>query len=118
MALLIEHFGGAFPTWLAPIQVRILPVAEAFDDYARKLVKALRTDFVRAEADLTGDTLNKRIRNAATAKVPNTLIVGERELAEGNVTLKRYGEQEQQTMPFAELQGRLSAAIKDRAPRI
>ncbi len=118
VALLIEHFGGAFPTWLAPIQVRILPVAEAFDDYARKLVKALRTDFVRAEADLTGDTLNKRIRNAATAKVPNTLIVGERELAEGNVTLKRYGEQEQQTMPFAELQGRLSAAIKDRAPRI
>ena len=115
IAFLIEHYGGAFPTWLAPIQVRILPVAEAFAGYANQLVDTLRGSFVRAEADLSTETLNKRIRTAVTSKIPNVLVVGEREASDQAVTLRRYGSREQETMPFAEFQARIQAAIATRS---
>lgn len=117
-AFLIEHYGGAFPTWLAPVQVRVLPVAQSVDGYATRIVEGLRNTLVRAEADLSGETLNKRIRNAATEKVPNVLIVGEREAAEATVTLKRYGQQQQETMPLAEFETRVGRAIRTRSPQI
>jgi len=114
VAFLIEHYGGAFPTWLAPEQVRILPVADAFNGYAAQLETRLRDDLVRAKADPASETLNKRIRNAETSKIPNMLIVGEREQASESVTLRRYGSREQVSMPFAEFQARIAAAIKGR----
>src|SRR4051812_47589575 len=76
VAFLLEHYGGAFPTWLAPIQVRVVPVAEQFLAYGEKLVSELRGTFVRAEADSSTETLNKKLRNAITTKIPNILIVG------------------------------------------
>jgi threonyl-tRNA synthetase len=115
IAFLIEHYGGAFPTWLAPVQVRFIPVAEAFLDYANKLVAALRDEFVRAEVDDSTDTLNKKIRNAATHKIPNVCVVGEREAQDGTVTLRRYGEQRQETIAFDALAARLRAAIVRRS---
>ncbi len=118
VAFLIEHYGGAFPTWLAPEQVRILPVAAPFAGYAEKLVAALRDEYVRAKADLSPDTLNKRIRNAQTGKVPNTLVVGEREELSESVTLRCYGSREQTTMPFEEFRARLRVAIETRAQKI
>ena len=118
IAFLIEHYGGAFPTWLAPEQVRILPVAAPFNEYAEKLVAELREDFVRAHSDLSADTLNKRIRNAQTSKVPNTLVVGEREQQAESVTLRRYGSREQETMPFAEFKARIKAAVTTRSPEV
>ncbi|MEE2828147.1 MAG: threonine--tRNA ligase, partial [Myxococcota bacterium] len=118
IAFLLEHYGGAFPTWLAPVQVRILPVAEPFANYASKLVEALRGDFVRAEADLSTETLNKRIRNAVTRKIPNVLVVGGREQEEETVTLRRYGSREQETLPFAEFQARVLASIAARSNSI
>ena len=118
VAFLIEHYGGAFPTWLAPVQVMIEPVAEPFNGYADKLVAALRGDFVRAQADLSHDTLNKRIRNAVTAKIPNVLVVGEREMADDTVTLRRYGSRDTETMPFAEFQAKLAAAISGRSTAV
>ena len=114
IAFLIEHYGGAFPTWLAPVQVRVLPVAEVFAPYAQQLVEDLRGSFVRAEADLSSETLNKRIRNAVTSKIPNVLVVGEREQTEGTVTLRRYGSRDQASMPLAEFKTRLLAAIAGR----
>ncbi|MCE2425225.1 MAG: hypothetical protein J4F45_09015 [Pseudomonadales bacterium] len=77
VALLIEHFGGAFPTWLAPVQVRVITVSEHYGDYARQLVESLRTNFVRAELASESDTVSKKIRDATTRKIPNLLIVGE-----------------------------------------
>lgn len=115
VALLIEHYGGAFPTWLAPEQVRVLPVAAPFAGYAQKLVDTLREEFVRATADLSADTLNKRVRNCQTSKVPNTLVVGEREEQDETVTLRRYGSREQESMPFEQFRARLRAAISNRA---
>jgi threonyl-tRNA synthetase len=115
VAFLIEHYGGAFPTWLAPEQVRILPIADSFNDYALKIEATLRDSLVRAHADLAHDTLNKRIRNAETSKIPNMLVVGEREQQTESVTLRRYGSREQQSMPLSEFQARLQQAIQTRS---
>ena len=98
VAFLIEHFAGAFPTWLAPVQVQVLTVGEQFDDYARSVVDRLRAQFVRAELAPSDDTLPKKIRQGTVQKIPNLLIVGEREAAEGTVTLRRYGHKDQHTM--------------------
>jgi threonyl-tRNA synthetase len=114
-AFLIEHYGGAFPTWLAPVQVRVLTVADRFDDYGRDVVKALRREGVRAELDERHDTLGKAIRTAAAEKVPNTLVIGEREVEEQTVTLRRLGSREQETMPADEFRARLLKAIRERA---
>jgi threonyl-tRNA synthetase len=116
VAFLLEHYGGAFPTWLAPVQVRIIPVTEQFVGYAQKLCAELRGEMVRAEVDDSSDRMGKKIRDAATAKIPNTLVVGEREQAEATVTLRRFGVKEQSTMPFAEFQAKLRTAIATRAP--
>lgn len=118
VAFLIEHYGGAFPTWLAPIQVRVVTVGERFDEYGAGLVKQLRGHMVRAEMDPTADTMGKKIRNAVTSKIPNVLVVGEREMEDGTITLRRYGVQEQETMPFAAFEERLLAAIRTRSTGI
>jgi threonyl-tRNA synthetase len=114
-AFLIEHYGGAFPTWLAPVQVRVLTVSDRFDDYARNLVKELRRESVRAELDERHDTLGKGIRMAAAEKVPNTLVIGEREVEDQTVTLRRFGSREQETMPVEEFRARLRKAIAERS---
>ncbi len=115
IAFLIEHYGGAFPTWLAPVQVKFIAVAEPFVEYASKLVAALRDEFVRAEIDTSTDTLNKKIRNASLHKIPNVCVVGERESQDGTITLRRHGEQRQETMPFDRFAARLRAAIARRS---
>ncbi len=114
IAFLIEHYGGAFPSWLAPVQVRFVAVAEPFVEYASKLVAALRDEFVRAEIDTSTDTLNKKIRNASLQKIPNVCVVGERESQDGTITLRRHGEQRQETMAFDRFAARLRAAIARR----
>jgi threonyl-tRNA synthetase len=115
VAFLIEHYGGAFPTWLAPVQVRILMVSERLADYARSVERRLREDGVRVEVDPGDETLGKAIRNAAAQKVPNVLVVGDREAEEGTVTLRRHGVREQETMPVDELRARLASAIARRS---
>jgi threonyl-tRNA synthetase len=115
VAFLIEHYGGAFPTWLAPVQVRILTVSDRFADYARGVAASLRSGGVRAEVGATDETLGKAIRAAVTEKIPNVLVIGEREAEEETVTLRRYGEREQQTMPADEFRARVAEAIRTRS---
>jgi threonyl-tRNA synthetase len=118
VAFLIEHFAGAFPTWLAPIQVQLLTVSEQYDDYANEIVARLRNQMVRAELAPSNDTLPKKIRQGATRKIPNLLIIGEREVADGTVTLRRYGHQQQQTFTMADFEHRLVDAIRRRLPEV
>ncbi len=115
IAFLIEHYGGAFPTWLAPVQVRLVPVADNFVEHANKLRDALRNEFVRVEVDDSNDTLNKKIRNAVTQKIPNICVIGEREMVDNTVTLRRYGEQRQESMPFDTFAARMKRAIATRS---
>ncbi len=117
VAFLIEHFGGAFPTWLAPVQVRLLPVSEKYVSFARKLEGELRKHYVRAEVDDSDEKVGKKVREAVTRKIPNVLVVGEREQADGTVTLRRYAETEQQTMPFDTFRELLLAEIRERTLR-
>jgi threonyl-tRNA synthetase len=115
-AFLIEHYGGAFPTWLAPVQVRILTVSDRLADYARSVQARLLEDGVRVELDAGDETLGKAIRNATRAKIPNVLVIGDREAEEETVTLRRYGVREQETMPVEAFRQRLATAIASRAP--
>jgi len=98
VAFLIEHFGGAFPVWLAPVQVQVITVSEHFEGYGAALVERLRSKFVRAELATQSETVPKKIREGTLRKIPLLLIVGEREQADGTVTLRRYGQREQHTL--------------------
>ncbi len=115
VAFLIEHFGGAFPTWLAPIQVRVITVSEKFTEYAQKVVQQLRGQMIRAEVEGSADTIGKKIRNASKAKIPNLLIIGEREQTDGTVTLRRFGREDQTTLSLAEFEKMILQQIQTRA---
>ncbi len=115
VAFLLEHFGGAFPTWLAPVQARVITVSDQFDEYGQAIVDRLRRRFVRAEMASRSDTVSKKIREGTTRKIPNLLIVGEREQADGTVTLRRYGVRQQQTMPLDEFEAWIGEQIASRA---
>ena len=114
VAFLIEHFAGAFPTWMAPLQVQVLTVSEQFDEYANDIVARLRQNMVRAELAPSDDTLPKKIRQGTVQKIPNLLIVGEREAAEGTVTLRRYGHKDQHTFTVDEFVAAILTTIKER----
>ena len=114
-AFLIEHYGGAFPTWLAPVQVRIIPVASTFSEYAHQLRGELHRDFLRIEVDDSHDSFGKKIRNGATAKIPNLLIVGGEEQSNQAVTWQRYGSKARETVAFTEFQSRILEENRNRA---
>lgn len=88
MAFLIEHYAGAFPTWLAPVQVKILPISEAHHDYAESIAKELRTHDIRVELDATNESLGKRIRSAKMEKIPYLMVVGDKEIEAKTVSLE------------------------------
>jgi len=113
-AFLIEHFGGAFPTWLAPTQVKIICVSEAFVNYGKEINQILRSNFIRSEIDVSNDSLNKKIRTHTKAKIPNILILGEKEMNENTVTLRRFGIQEQLSMSKEEFTTYLKTKIQNR----
>jgi threonyl-tRNA synthetase len=92
MGILIEHYGGAFPAWLAPVQVRVLPVAEAHREAVRELLGALRLAGVRVDTDERDETLGKRIRDAELQKVPYVVVWGDRETRDAMAVRRRGGE--------------------------
>ena len=98
IGFLIEHFGGDFPTWLAPEQVRILPISDKVADYANDLLADLKASGVRATADLHAEKLGAKIRKAELDKVPNVLIVGPKEAEEGNVSVRSRFDGDRGTM--------------------
>ena len=103
IGILIENYGGAFPTWLSPVQAEVLPVnVSVHGDYAEKVKKALLDADVRVEVDSSNDKLGKRLRDSIVRKIPFTLILGDKEKADGTVTYKVYGEQKQTTVPLEE----------------
>jgi threonyl-tRNA synthetase len=107
-AVLLESTNGAFPLWLAPEQVRVVPVAEDFTDHAHSVAEACRAAGLRAEVDTTDDTLGARIRSAQTSKVPVTLVVGADEVANATVAVRRYGGAQRKDVPLAELVAELA----------
>lgn len=102
MAILIEHYAGALPVWLAPVQAIVLPVSDKFNDYANEVVSKLKLQGIRCEMDDSNESLGKKIRNAEMMKIPYMLVVGEKEVAEKTVTVRDYATKEQKAMTAAE----------------
>jgi threonyl-tRNA synthetase len=96
MAVLIEHYAGAFPVWLSPVQAVVIPVADRHLDYAQKVRDELFKQGLRVEVDDSQNSMQKKIRENARQKIPYLLIVGDREVGEGTVNVRRRGEREQE----------------------
>lgn len=103
LSVLIEHYAGDFPLWLAPVQAKILPISEKFVDYGQAVAAELEKLGVRVELDDASETLGKRIRNAENQKVPFILIVGEKEVADKTVTIRSRHEVAQKTVKLTEV---------------
>lgn len=116
VAYLIEHYGGAFPTWLAPVQVLVLTVSEKFHQYGEQLVAELRSRFIRAELAPESDTVSKKIREGTIRKIPNMLVLGEREQEDQTITLRRYGVREQTVLPKNQFIECIEKTINTRSP--
>ncbi|MDR0441958.1 MAG: threonine--tRNA ligase [Treponema sp.] len=86
--VLIEHFCGAFPVWIAPEQIAVIPVSEIFNDYAKKTAAELKAKDLRVTAELSDERMNAKIRNCQTRKIPYMLVVGQREMDEGTVSIR------------------------------
>ncbi len=101
VAFLIEEYKGAFPTWLAPVQVQIIPVSnEVHYDYAKQLKDQLKAAGIRVEMDSREEKLGYKIRESQMKKIPYMLVVGDKELESGSVNVRKYGEQDSDTMSF------------------
>ncbi|MBN1693412.1 MAG: threonine--tRNA ligase, partial [Dehalococcoidales bacterium] len=92
--LLIEHYAGAFPTWLAPVQVKIIPVADRHNEQAKKVAAELKGRGIRVETDDRSERMNLKIRQAQMEKIPYMVVIGDKEAADNTVSVrKRSGEQ-------------------------
>lgn len=98
ISFLIEFWGGAFPTWMSPNQVVLIPVNEGVIDYAQELRGTMIEKGIRVDIDLSDDSFNKKIRKAVTKKNPNIWIIGDNEKAERAITWRRYAVQDQNKM--------------------
>jgi threonyl-tRNA synthetase len=114
--VLTEHYGGAFPVWLAPVQTVVIPVAPAFNDYARELAGRLRQGGVRVEADLSEQRMNAKIREAQRQKVPFMIILGERERAAGCLSLRTRAGEQTGDLSVEKFMAMLQDKVKNRDP--
>jgi threonyl-tRNA synthetase len=108
LGILIEHYAGEFPVWLAPVQARVLPVADRHVPAAQKVLAELRGEGVRAEVDERSESVGRKIRDAELAKIPYMLVVGDREEESGGASVRRHGEGDAGLMTAAELADRIS----------
>ena len=118
MGILIEHFAGAFPLWLAPEQVRILPVSERFTEYGKKVEAELRTHGFRVAGDYRPEKIGYKIREAQLEKIPYMLVVGDKEQSAGTVAVRDRVDGDLGAMPVAELVQRLTDEVRERRIRL
>ena len=113
IGFLIEHYAGKFPVWLSPEHVRVIPINDNHNDYAQKLDEQLKDAGLRSKADLSSERMNAKIRQAQLMKVPYMLVVGDREVSDGTVSLRKRDGSRQNGMPFQEfiavVQGQIAA---------
>ena len=114
MSILIEHFAGDFPLWLAPTQVSIIPIADDHNDYAFKLADQIEAEDVRVKVDHRSEQIGAKIRNAETSKIPYMLIVGDDEIAEDTVSVRRHKEGDIGTFDFSEFISNLINEIENK----
>jgi threonyl-tRNA synthetase len=111
IGILIEHYAGEFPLWLAPIQAIVLPISDRHLDYAHGVARELSDAGIRAEIDERTESVGKKIREAELRKIPYMLVVGDQEQADGAVAVRRHREGDTGAEPVSEFARRISAAI-------
>ena len=114
MAVVIEHYGGAFPVWLSPVQAVVIPVADRHLDYAREVQKRLVEKGLRIEVDDSANSMQKKIRENARQKIPYLLIVGDREAEQGAVNVRRRAEKQQEALDVEEFAERVLREVASR----
>jgi len=118
LASLIEHYGGAFPVWLAPVQVVLIPISDRHLEYAHKLQTELKNEGVRAEVDARSETVNFKIRQAQLDKVPYMLVVGDKEVADSTVSIRLRSEEQLASQPFSSFKEAIKAAITNKVKEL
>ena len=118
IAFLIEHYAGAFPVWLAPVQVMVIPVADRHLDYAGKLEAELRSDGVRVKVDARSERMNLKIRQAQLDKVPCMLVVGDKEVAASTVSVRLRSGEQLSSQSFADFKETVRIAIANKAKEL
>ena len=114
IGILTEHYAGAFPTWMAPVQVKILPISEKHVEYAKELAKQMHRDYVRVEVDDRSEKIGYKIRQAQMEKVPYMLVVGDKEMEDNSVNVRKHGGDELGSVPFEEFFNAIKIEIKER----
>jgi threonyl-tRNA synthetase len=114
MAFLIEHYAGAFPLWLSPVQVKILPIGEGHFLYATEVMDKLKAANIRVELDVSDETLGKKIRNTKTEKVPYALVIGDKEVTDKKITVESRDSGNLGAQTIEELVEKLKAEIRER----
>ncbi|MDQ3247919.1 MAG: His/Gly/Thr/Pro-type tRNA ligase C-terminal domain-containing protein, partial [Chloroflexota bacterium] len=115
IGFLIEHYAGNFPVWLAPQQVRVIPITDGHNEYAHNLAARLKAEGLRAHADLGTDRMNAKIRNAQLMKIPYMLVVGDQEVANETVALRKRDGSRQDALPVGEFIAHIKQSIRQRA---
>ena len=114
MGILIEHFAGKFPTWLSPVQVKILPISNKFNDYAEKLKKQLSAEGIRIEMDCRDEKIGYKIREARNERVPYIIVVGEKEEKENKISLRSRKNEDEGSLELSELIDRINSEVKNK----
>ncbi|MFX4261361.1 threonine--tRNA ligase [Pelotomaculum propionicicum] len=115
IGILTEHFAGAFPAWLAPVQARVIPITDRHAEYARKIEKSLDEKDIRVEVDARNEKINYKIREAQAQKIPYMLVVGDKEAEQGTVAVRHRSRGDLGAMPLAEFENKLLEEIRTRA---
>ncbi|MBZ4192092.1 threonine--tRNA ligase [Niabella beijingensis] len=118
IGFLLEHYAGKFPVWLAPVQVKILPISDKFSDYTKEVYKALRSAGIRAEIDDRNEKIGKKIRDTELMKVPYMLVLGEKEVNERKVAIRRQGKGDAGTRSIEEFVAAVKQEIENRTDAI
>lgn len=114
IGILVEHYAGAFPTWLAPVQVKLLPISEKHVEYAKELAKELKQAYIRVELDDRNEKIGYKIRQAQMEKVPYMLVIGDKEVEDRAVSVRKRGEGELGATPWVDFVASLQEEIKGR----
>jgi threonyl-tRNA synthetase len=115
IGILIEHYAGAFPTWMAPVQIKVIPVNNEFHQaYSQEVYNRLFEEELRVEMDSREEKLGYKIREAQTKKIPYQLVLGDKEVADKLVTFRRYNQEEQITVPLDDFIQMIKKEIKDK----
>ncbi len=115
LGILIEHFSGAFPTWLAPQQVLVIGVADVHQAYAKQVVEALQQEQIRVQLDDRQEKLGKKIREAQLQKIPYIIVIGDREVANQSVAVRRHGQQDSTDKTLQQLRDEIKTAIQQKS---